>query len=274
MTALVVRPDLSARTNLNKSVLVAADLCGHKAFYDIHDRRPLIPAENITFGSAVDAGVESILTMARAGIPIEEARYMAAAGEMIARDDTGVDAEEVGTALFMFGTTIVPHVDFAYCKLQETLHEDLDGLGEAEGHPDVILADGSIFDVKTAKRSKPEDAAATSVELGFYALLAEANGITVPRVGYWTWVRTQRPSWQQVEAPVTDEMRRRTYELAAAYVRARKADEILNRNREPQNFTFPSGPRNLSLCGTCQYNPAAGGPCRLAVQGGETDATA
>jgi hypothetical protein len=267
--ALVTRPDLSQRTNLNKSALVTADLCGAKAWLEIHDRRPLIPQEQITFGSAVDAGVEVMLTMARAGLPIEEVRYMAAVEEVIARDETGVSSEEVGNALFMFGGAILPHFDFAFCRLQETLREDLDGLGEAEGHPDVILADGSIFDVKTAKRSKPEDAARTSVELGFYALLAEASGLTVPRVGYWTWVRTRNAAWQHLDAPVTDEMRRRTYELAAAYVRAKKADEVLNRKAAtPLNFTFPSGPRNLSLCGTCQYNPTVGGPCRLAVQEG------
>lgn len=265
---LVARPDLSTRTNLSKSVLVEADLCGAKAWFNIHDRRPLIPAENITFGSAVDAGVEVILTSARAGVPIEIERALASAQEVINRDETGVDIDEVERALFAFTTTIVPHVDFAFCRLQDTLREDLPELGEAEGHPDVILADGSIFDVKTAKRAKPADAAATSVELGFYALLAEASGITVPRVGYWTWVRTKRAAWQALEADVTDEMRRRTYELAAAYTRAKRADEVLNRRAEmAQNFSFPSGPKNLGLCGTCQYNPAAGGPCRLAVQG-------
>lgn len=275
MVALVQRPDLSARTILSKSSLVEADLCGHKAWFSIHDRRPLIPAENITFGSAVDAGVEVILTSVRAGVPVEEARYMESAEEVIARDETGVNSEEVGRALFAFTGAVVPHFDFAFCRLQETLHEEIDGLAEAEGHPDVILADGSIFDVKTAKKSKPADAAATSIELGFYVLLAEASGMTVPRVGYWTWVRTQRPMWQALEAPVTAEMRRRAYEQTAAYVRAKKADEVLNRKAaEPQNWTFPSGPRNGSLCGTCQYNPAFGGPCRLAVQEVSDDSAA
>ena len=84
MTALVTRPDLSARTILSKSALTVADLCGSKAWFDIHDRRPLIPAENITFGSAVDAGVEQILTMRRAGMAIDERRSIAAAAEVIA----------------------------------------------------------------------------------------------------------------------------------------------------------------------------------------------
>lgn len=272
---IVTRPDLSKRTNLSKSSLVTADLCGAKAWLEIHDRRPLIPAENITFGSAVDAGVEVILTQVRAGQVIEEVRYMAAATEMMARDDTGVSADEVGNALFMFTGAIVPHYDFAYCALQETLREDLPELGEAEGHPDVMLADGSIYDVKTAKRGKPEDAAGTSIELGFYALLAEASGKTVPRIGYWTWVRTRSPAWQMVDSPVTPEIRRRTFELAAAYVRAKRADEVLNRKlAAPQNWTFPSGPRNLSLCGSCQYNPIVGGPCRLAVQEVPSDSAA
>ena len=273
MTALVERPDLSARTILSKSALVTADLCGSKAWYEIHDRRKLIPAENITFGSAVDAGVEQILTMRRAGLSIDERRFMSAAAEIATRDDIEVDLDEIERALSQFVLVVMPNYDFGFCALQLAIREDLDGLGEAEGHPDVVLQDGSIFDVKTSKRSKPADAAATSIELGFYALLAEAEGGTVPRVGYWTWVRTAKPMWQTLETPVTDEMRRRAYELAAAYMRAKRADEILNRKADtPQNFTFPSGPKNLGLCGTCQYNPAVGGPCRLAVQGGESDA--
>lgn len=269
---IVSRPDLSTRTALSKSALVAADLCGEKAFLDIHDRRPLIPAENITFGSAVDAGVEQILTMRRAGQPIDQRRFIAAAQEVIERDGVEVDLDEVERALDAFVLGIMPRYDFDFCQLQSTLREDLDGLGESEGHPDVQLRDGSIYDVKTAKRSKPSDAAATSVELGFYVLLSEASGTPVPKVGYWTWVRTQRPGWQIVEAPVTAEMRRRTYEMAARYVRARKADEVLNRKTaNPVNFSFFSGPKNLSLCNTCAYNPAFGGPCSIAVQTEESD---
>lgn len=269
---VVARPDLSTRTDLSKSALVTADLCGSKAWHEIRHRRPLIPAENITFGSAVDAGVELIATSLRAGVPVEEARYMAAAQEMIDRDDTGVDTDEVERALARFVFEVAPHYDWSNAGLQVSLHEVLDELGEADGHPDVILADGSIFDVKTAKRAKPADAAATSIELGFYALLAGASGKTIKRVGYWTWTRTKSPSWQVLEADVTAEMLRRTYEIAAAFVRAKKADEILNRRNDiPVNYTFPSGPKHGGLCGTCQYNPAAGGACRLAVQGEVSD---
>lgn len=270
---LVARPDLSQRTTLSKSALVAAGLCGAKAWFDIHERRPIVRSEKITFGSAVDAAVEQVLTAVRAGVPIEQDRYMAAAEEVVARDEVEVDLEDVDRAATRFVIEVLPKYDFALCGLQVTLREDLDGLEEAEGHPDVRLHDGSLWDVKTAAKSKPADAAATSVELGFYALLSEAERrLPVPRVGYWTWVRVTRPYWQILEAPVTDEMRRRTFELAAAYVRAKKADALLNRNAEtPLNFTFPSGPKNLSLCSSCQYSPAFGGPCVLAVQGAVDD---
>lgn len=271
--ALAVRPDLSQRTMLSKSALVSADLCGSKAWYEIHDRKPLIPSEKITFGSCLDAGVEQILTAVRAGIPATEAHPLDAAEEVMARDGIDIDLAELDRALSRFLADVLPRYDWALCGLQVHLTEELAGLGTGDGHPDIRLHDGSIFDVKSASRAKSADAAATSVELGFYGLLSEAETkVPTPRVGYLTWCRTARPSWQVLEAPFTDEMRRRTRAQAAGYVRAKAADELLNRNvTAPINFTFPSGPRNVGLCGTCQYNPAFGGPCQLAVQEGITD---
>jgi hypothetical protein len=91
----------------------------------------------------------------------------------------------------------------------------------------------------------------------------------VPEVGYWTWVRSSRPYWQQVSFPVTDELRRWTVEKAASYIRAKRADEVLNRDAaEPTNYTFTAGPMNRSLCGTCQYAPT----CAIAWKGAADDA--
>jgi hypothetical protein len=273
MVALVTRPDLSQRTALSKSALQTFDLCQQKAWFSIHDPRPFVANEKVSFGSAVDAGVEVILTAARAGQTIEEARYMAAAEEIIARDDAGVSADEVGNALFMFGGAILPHVDWSFCRLQAHVNEDIAGLGEVDGHPDIILSTNAVRDVKTAARAKPSD---PPLELGIYALLVEAEtGKPVPDVGYYCWVRSQKPYWQAIDYPVTPEYRRWTTERVAAFVRAKKADEVLNRKAQvPQNFSMPGAPAFRSLCDECPWNPALGGPCQLAFRGETTDATA
>lgn len=265
---LVSRPDLSQRTSLSKSALTTFDFCATKAWHEIRHRAPLIPAENITFGSALDAAVEIVISYLRMEQPADVDRAADAAAEVIARDATEVDPGEVRTAVARFLIDVAPQYDFRYAKTQATLRvPDLAGLGEAEGHPDVILADGRIYDVKSAKRAK--DAHEATVELGFYAVLSEADtGEAVPWVGYWTWVRTQRPYWQTVAFAVTDELRRWTVEKAAAYMRAKRADAVLNaKSAEPVNYSFTSGPRNGSLCGTCQYAPV----CALAYRGEASD---
>jgi hypothetical protein len=258
----VSRPDLSKRTALSKSALVGYDLCATKAWYSIHDPRPFVPNEKVTFGSAVDAGVEVILKYVRSGQDPDLGQATAAAEFVIECDGTEVDIHDVQTALAAF-LPLVPRYDWSYCQLQADLTADLDGLGETNGHPDIILRDGRVIDIKTASRAKPDE---PSVELGLYALLVEAaTGQAVPAVGYLTWVRVARPYWQPLEFAVTDEYRRWTYERAAAFVRAKKADELLNRKAEtPANWTFGSGPKFPSLCSDCEYNPVNGGPCVMA----------
>lgn len=263
---LVARPDLSARTALSKSALVGFDMCPTKAWFDIRQRAPIIPQEKITFGSAVDAGVEVVMTYLRMGATIEAERAYAAAAEVCQRDDVDVKFDEVERAIDSFVVQVAATgYDFAYARFQETVRvEDLAGLGEAEGHPDVLLKDGRVFDVKTAMRAKTAE---PTLELGFYALLLEeAEGNPVPAVGYWTWVRTSRPYWQIVEFTVTDELRRWTVEKAASYVRAKRADEVLNRDAAtPLNYSMTGGPMNRSLCGTCQYAPG----CAIAWSGSD-----
>lgn len=267
---LAVRPDLSARTVLSKSAISEADWCQTSAWYSLHARRPIIQTERLIFGSCLDAAVEQLMVAARAGLPMEAAKPLLAAEEVIERSEfKDVDLTEIATACDRFVQAVMPHFDFALVSLQPEIHEDVPGIGEVQGHPDVRLSDGSIFDVKSAKRAKGDTDAQTSIELGLYALLSEAEtGKPTPRVGYWTWCRTSKPYWQILETPVTDEMRRRTRAVASAYVRAKAADELLNRNAPtPINFTFTGGPKFAGKCADCQYNPAVGGPCQIAVQG-------
>ena len=262
---IVNRPDLSNRTYLSKSAIAAADWCQTAAWYGIHEPRPIIETERLVFGSCLDAAVEQLMMAARAGLPMEEAKPLLAAEEVLARSTVDVDLAEIARACDLFIRDVMPAYDFGFAAFQLALKEDLPGLGECGGHPDVRLADGSIYDVKSAKRRKLDTDAATSVELGFYALLSEANGVPCPRVGYWTWVRGK--AWQVLEAPVTDEMRRRAFAVAQNYTRAKAADELLNRDGPAMNFTFTGGPKFSGLCDGCQYNPSAGGPCQIAVRG-------
>lgn len=264
---LVVRDDLSKRTALSKSALSTYDMCQQQAFFDLYERRPLIMSERIAFGSCVDAAVEQIIVFLRSGQTVEMARVMAAVDEVIAREDVGVDRDEVERAAEQFVIQVASKYDFdfAFARTQASIDISLDDLGDGNGHPDVILRSNDVYDVKTAKRAKPEE---PTLELGWYALLVETEtGKPVETVGYWTWVRVARPYWQIVSFPVTDELRRWTRERAGAYVRARKANEVLNRKAEtPRNFAFGGGPRFASLCADCQYAPANGGPCALAFR--------
>lgn len=273
MTAepLVVREDLSRRTVLSKSILTTFDLCQQQAYFDIHERRPLIPHERITFGSAVDAAVEQIVMALRAGIPVPMRTVLAAAEEVMLRDDVGVDIDEVERAAERFLVEVAGKYDWSFCRTQPSIEVTFDDLGDAGGHPDLILRPNLVRDVKTAKKSKPDE---PTIELGWYALLVEQETMEpVPSVGYFTWVRTARPFWQILEFPVTDELRRWTRERAGGYVRARKADEVLNRKATvARNYSFPGGPRFSSLCDGCQYAPANGGPCLVAWRGEEIPA--
>lgn len=261
---LVVREDLTHRTALSKSVLGTFDLCQTKAWLSIHDPRPFVPNEKVVFGSAVDAAVEVVVTYARMGEAPDLERATAAAEEVIARDGVEVDILEVQKAIAGFATDVLPKFDWSFARTQASISEVLDGLGECNGHPDLVLSDGRIYDVKTSARAKD----VPSVELGFYALLVESETAKeVPAVGYLNWVRLKRPYWQIVEAPVTDELRRWTYERAAAYVRAHKADALLNAKTErASNYSFPGGPKFDGLCGDCPWNPTYGGTCLIALR--------
>jgi CRISPR/Cas system-associated exonuclease Cas4 (RecB family) len=264
VTALVERPDLSTRTALSKSALSIFDLCQTKSWFSIHDPKPFVPNEKVTFGSAVDAGVEVILKYARMGESVDLDVASLAAEFVIERDDTPVDILDVQTALATFVTTVQPKFDWAMCGLQSHLTATLEGLGECDGHPDIILADNTILDVKTSARFKE----VPSLELGFYALLAEEVDPTrkVPKVGYLNYIRAKKPYWQIAEALVTEELRRWAYEKSAAYVRARKADAALNARADtPLNFSMGGSAKFPSLCADCPYAPANGGPCLVSL---------
>lgn len=277
----VVREDLSDRSPLllSKSALSTFDLCQHRSFFGIHDPRPYVINEDMAFGSAVDAAVEKVGEALRSGQTIDMARALAAAEYTAERDGIAVDLDEVEVAIVAFVAQVAPKFDWSYAAFQKSLRMTVDGLGECDGHPDVILGSG-VYDVKTSKRAKPMDAAATSVELAFYGLLIEEyTGEKVGKVGYLTYVRTSKPYWQVLETDYTDEMRRWVREVALAYVRARNADAVLNgralkEGKPATNWTFGGRPKFAALCDSCQYAPANGGACPIALRPQEVEGMA
>jgi hypothetical protein len=233
-------PGRSARPSnvLSKSALTTFDMCQQQAWYDIHERRPIIPNERMTFGSAVDAAVEQIVVMLRSGNPVEMARVMAAVDEVIAREDTGVDRDEVERAAEMFVPQVAVNYDWSYCRTQPSIDITLPDLGDINTHPDLILAGNLVRDVKTGKQAKPDE---PTLELGFYGLCVEAETERAGPDGRLLHLGPGRPPLlADPRVPFTDELRRWTRERAGGYVRAKKADEVLNRKRVARRMTRPS----------------------------------
>lgn len=284
MTA-VIREDLSKRDpreRISKSFVSTADICGQKAWLSIHHPMPWTPPEKVTFGSAVDAGVEVIVKALAAGYEPDVVDAHKAAMQRVATEENAPDPDDVGAALERFADWSVVHeVVWPGTVTQPHLRLELPGIGEVDAHPDLLLPQGfedprvgTIVDIKTAARPKPANAAATSyTELGLYALLVLASGAgeRPMSVAYWTYVRTQKPYWQEVVAPATDHLLTVARNRVAAVARAIEADAILNDGvSEPRNSVFVNGPRYG--CGDCVYHPAAGGPCDIAEQAEEVAA--
>jgi hypothetical protein len=264
-------PGPLGRTALSKSALSVFDICQQKSWFEAHDRRPFVPIEKVTFGSALDAAIEVVIGYARMGQPVDMGRALDAARFIIDRDETGTSLDEVAHATARFLADVLPERDWSHALTQVHIAVTLDGLGECDGHPDII--DGTeVWDVKaTTGKSAKEP---RSLELGFYAILREAEtGVPVTRVGYMEWRRSaphgslREGKWVTPSVEVTPEFRRWSYERAAAYVRAKRADELLNRKAaEPRNWSFPGFAVRASFCTDCVYAPANGGPCALAYR--------
>lgn len=263
MDGLVQRPDLSNRTALSKSALTQFDLCQTKAWFSIHDKRPFVPNEKVTFGSAVDAGVEQIVYDLRAGHPIDESKAFAAAAEVVERDQVELEFSSVESALRKFPAQVAHLYDWTDVALQTHLSAVLEGLGEVDGHPDLIWPDNIVRDVKTGQPKR----SAETAELGLYAILVEVvTGKRVPTVGYIYYDRSLvTPKWGVIDAPFTDAYYRWAYERASAFARAKQADALLNATGTPVNYTMTGGPKFDGLCTDCPYSPALGGPCAITL---------
>ena len=266
LAPVAVREDLTLRDpreRISKSFVSQVHTCGQKAWNMIHDPRPWVAPEKVTFGSAVDAGVEIIVKYLRSGQAPDMSRALAAAMERVSGETNPPARDDVWEALdaFVVWPVVRDDTDWSFASTQPHIRLELDGIGEVDAHPDLILPQPfdlgeRIVDVKTAKAAKPANAAALSyTELGLYALLREAEtGHRVGSVAYWTWVRTKKPWWQEVAAPVTDHLLRVAEHRVAAVARAIEADTLLNDGAVvPTNSVFTAPPR--FGCGDCQYQP-------------------
>lgn len=270
-----IREDLTRRDpreRISKSFIRKAETCGNAAWLSIHDPRSWSPPEKVSFGSAVDAGVELLIAYLRSGQPPDLTRAIQGAMERVKDDPNQPDAGEVLVALKSWlDWEVARETDFSYAVTQPHIRLELPGIGEVDAHPDLILRDDGghehIIDIKTAKAAKPANAAATSyTELGFYALLREAEtGGEVATVAYWTWVRSKKPYWQSVWAPVTPHLLGVARRRVAAVARALEADTLLNDGvATPINSVFVAPPRYG--CGDCEHHPSAGGSCDWAEE--------
>lgn len=254
------------RVWLSKSFMTGADMCGERAWRDIHDPRPFVMTEKVAFGKAVDVAVGHLIATSSAPDPAVATDY----GMALIKDDARfVDRLEVERAAEAFVTEVLPAFDWDGALLQHHVRIDIHPIGGIDGHPDIILADGTILDVKTASKAKPLSAAADSVlELGFYALARYyETGVMPPRVGYVTWVRSSRPYWQIVTTNVTDNLLDRAAYRASVIRGAIEADTAHNLDREePRNVSFPNGPKYAGLCNTCAHAPRNGGACSIAEE--------
>lgn len=256
------------RQFLSKSFMVGAELCGERAHLDLNRPRPFRMNEAVLFGKAIDVGVEALIESARKGTPSVAFAAHEAELVMLEHDEALWPAiEDVDLALKSF----LPHIeqfDMVDMATQPHIRADVPGIDMTlDCHPDLMGRDGSIIDIKTARRAKEPDAAARSyLELGAYVLAAEAASDTrVGWVAYMTWVRTKSPYWQIVDFEVTDEFRRRAKERIRRYADAVKADVRANAERaaDPINVSFPNGPAFPSLCGGCAHAPKNGGACTI-----------
>jgi len=258
---IVVREDLSRRDpreRISKSFLQTVEACGQKAWRSIHDPVPWTAPEKVTFGSAVDAGLEVIV---KALARDEEPDLLAAHHQAMLRVDAEEnlpDEGEVLVALKSFADWSVVHeVHWPGTITQPHLRLELPGIGEVDAHPDIILPSPTIVDAKTTPGNRMTKVAATSyTELGLYALLYEAaTGERVRTVAYWQYLRgLKKPEWRESVAQVTDRMLETSRARVAAVARAIEADTLLNDGvAVPVNSVFTSPPRYG--CDGCQYRP-------------------
>ena len=265
------------RVGISKSLVTATALCGRKGWFSEKirladgSRLPLIAPERVAFGSALDEAILIIADSIRSNQRWDE-KDVVDQGFYAARSrptEDGIDwgifhaQLEAAVKIFIFDVLETELVTFRDVYLQGIDGESLkvDGL---IGTPDFIFRrwkgeDGGtmILDLKASSRSKSERDL-RSAEMAFYSYLwTRYSAGELPGVGYLTYVRTKRPTYQLITGKATADH----LLLAEQYLAATKA-VVARDSVDEVGFS-------TSFCGSCEWrkpNPEVGfGGCSVGM---------
>jgi hypothetical protein len=262
------------RTGISKSLITSTALCGRKGWFSEHvrlpdgSRVPWILPERVAFGAALDEAVLSIAFAERTNTSWNPYEVLADGMGAVRgkKTEPGIDwlkfedDLKIAIDLFVFdvlrhGSSEAPLVDFHGSKLQGLDGESL-RVGDLIGTPDFILSGDTrpngrtlILDLKASSRSKSEKDL-RSAELSYYAWLwaAYTKG-DLPDVGYLTYVRKTKPTYQLLTGSVTSAQ----LLLAEEYVKTTRS--IMSAGAQ-EDVAF-----STNFCGSCEWrkpNPDAG----------------
>ena len=256
------------RVGISKSLVTSTALCGRKGWFSekirLEDgsRLPFIAPERVAFGSGLDEAILIIAEALRAGRTWDESDVVdEALTAVMARPTIGIDWEifeaqlRAAIKIFVYDVLEPELVTFRNVYLQGLDGESLkvDGL---IGTPDFIFRkwkgeEGAtmILDLKASARSKSVKDL-RSAEMAFYSYLwSRYSAGELPGVGYLTYVRTKRPTYQLITGKATGEH----LLLAEQYLAATRS--VVGRDSvEEVAFT-------TSFCGSCEWrkpNPLVG----------------
>ncbi len=202
-----------ARVGLSKSLMT--NPCERKGWYSEHvrdadgKRLHFAMPEKVHFGSAVDSAHLEIVYAASQGkepdldLAVEMGMKRARLGNSSEDIDWETFEVQLRNAMTLFlrdpnGLARIPLEGIRFQGANgQSLHAD-----DVIGTPDYLLGDGSVMDVKTAKRKKTLNDFWRSAEMPLYAYLATAeHGVLPPKLIYQVYVRVTKPYWDWLEVP-------------------------------------------------------------------------
>jgi len=248
------------RVGISKSLVTTTALCGRKGWYSekirLEDgsRLPFIAPERVAFGSALDEAILLIAEALRSGRKWDEDEVVNAGIEAVrSRPTEDIEWEifeaqlRAAVKIFVYDVIEPELVTFRDVYLQGLDGESLKVEGLI-GTPDFIFRKWKgeqgatmILDLKASARSKSTKDL-RSAEMAFYSYLwSRYSSGELPQVGYLTYVRTKRPTYQLITGKATMEH----LLLAEQYLAATRS--VVGRESvEEVAFT-------TSFCGSCEW---------------------
>ena len=248
------------RVGISKSLVTTTALCGRKGWFSekirLEDgsRLPFIAPERVAFGSALDEAILIIAEALRSGRPWDEDEVVNAGIEAVrARPTEEIEWDifeaqlRAAVKIFVYDVIEPELVTFRDVYLQGLDGESLKVEGLI-GTPDFIFRkwkgeDGGtmILDLKASARSKSTKDL-RSAEMAFYSYLwSRYSSGELPGVGYLTYVRTKRPTYQLITGKATADH----LLLAEQYLAATKS-VVARESVDDVAFS-------TSFCGSCEW---------------------